>query len=150
MKQARQFIVHEHIMVDGKVISSPSYLVTIKQDLKIVFSNNSKFADEEHPERAVVSEAKLLKKESMPQAKSVDEENKEFLEETIAEEAKEDTTKVEEKEIAEEVTEDMPEGEAKEEVEEAIEEEIEKEEQADLQDMEKELEEVEESSEDKK
>lgn len=51
MKQARQFIVHGHIKVDGKKITSPSYLVTKEEQFKIEFQANSSLADEEHPER---------------------------------------------------------------------------------------------------
>lgn len=60
MKQARQFIVHEHILVDGKKLTSPNYLVPISKESTISFSQNSSLADEMHPER--VQEEKMPKK----------------------------------------------------------------------------------------
>ncbi len=51
MKQARQFIVHKHIAIGDKVISSPSYLVKIDEEDLIQFSPRSKLSQEDHPER---------------------------------------------------------------------------------------------------
>ncbi len=60
MKQARQFIVHRHVKVEGKEITAPSYLVTLAQENQIAFKDNSALADEEHPERSLKSpEAKV-------------------------------------------------------------------------------------------
>lgn len=56
MKQARQFITHGHIIVSGKKISSPSYLVTLADENNLVFAEGSSLADEAHPERAVLTE----------------------------------------------------------------------------------------------
>ncbi len=39
--QARQFITHRHISVNGKVINSPSYLVKREEEDKIEFAINS-------------------------------------------------------------------------------------------------------------
>lgn len=52
VKQARQFITHGHITVNGVAISSPSYLVTKAEELTVAFSPSSALSDEEHPERA--------------------------------------------------------------------------------------------------
>lgn len=52
VKQARQFIVHEHISVGGKKITSPSYLVSVKEEGLIGFSQDSQLSMAEHPERA--------------------------------------------------------------------------------------------------
>ena len=38
MKQARQFITHEHVTIEGKKITSPSYLVTKSAEEKISIS----------------------------------------------------------------------------------------------------------------
>jgi small subunit ribosomal protein S4 len=49
--QARQLIVHRHISIDGKRISSPSYLVLRGEDEKIVYSPKSPLLNPEHPLR---------------------------------------------------------------------------------------------------
>jgi small subunit ribosomal protein S4 len=67
VKQARQFIVHGHIKVAGKVITSPSYLVPLKEEGSIVFSENSQLSKEDHPERAIVPKEK--KPEKKPEEK---------------------------------------------------------------------------------
>jgi small subunit ribosomal protein S4 len=51
MSQARQFIVHGHIVIDGKKLTSPSYQVTREEQFKIAFIEKSSLFDEEHPER---------------------------------------------------------------------------------------------------
>ena len=61
-KQARQMIVHRHIKVNGKKITAPSYLVTMSEEGKIEFAQNSKFVDENHPERKK-TEAEELKEQ---------------------------------------------------------------------------------------
>lgn len=53
IKQARQLIVHGHILVGDKKVNVPSYLVLAGEEDKIAFDPNSSFADAEHPERAV-------------------------------------------------------------------------------------------------
>ena len=50
-KQARQFIVHGHVMIGDKKLSSPTYLVLIKQESMINFSVSSSLYSENHPER---------------------------------------------------------------------------------------------------
>lgn len=52
MKQARQFVVHGHIKIDKKTITSPSYIVTVNEEPQISFVENSPLADASHPERA--------------------------------------------------------------------------------------------------
>jgi small subunit ribosomal protein S4 len=42
-KQARQLIVHKHIMVGDKVVAAPSYLVKIDEENKIKFHPNSEY-----------------------------------------------------------------------------------------------------------
>jgi len=51
--QARQFIVHGHILVSGKKVTSPNYLVPIEQESLISFVGNSTLANPEHPERVL-------------------------------------------------------------------------------------------------
>lgn len=50
-KQARQFIIHGHIMVNGRRVSVPSYLVSKEEESKIAFDTKSSIASDEHPER---------------------------------------------------------------------------------------------------
>ena len=50
-KQARQFVVHRHVKVGGKVIDSPSYLTTLAEEASVEFSPYSALSDENHPER---------------------------------------------------------------------------------------------------
>jgi small subunit ribosomal protein S4 len=51
MTQARQMIVHRHIVVNNIKITSPSYLVKSNEEAMISFSPDSPFAQEGHPER---------------------------------------------------------------------------------------------------
>jgi len=55
IKQARQFIVHEHIVLGNKIITVPSYLVPVEEENLISFIANSKLDDSEHPERKVLT-----------------------------------------------------------------------------------------------
>jgi small subunit ribosomal protein S4 len=71
MTQARQMIVHSHIMVGDKKIESPSYLVDVAEEPKIKFVGKSPFASEDHPERKVKEE--MPKK---PKAKESEEASK--------------------------------------------------------------------------
>ncbi len=50
-KQARQFVVHRHVMVGGKVVDSPSYAVTLAEEATVEFTSRSSLFDENHPER---------------------------------------------------------------------------------------------------
>lgn len=51
--QARQLITHRHMMVGGRIVTSPSYLVPASDEDSISFAGKSPFSDEGHPERAV-------------------------------------------------------------------------------------------------
>ena len=51
-KQARQFITHGHITVDGRRVRVPSYTVDVTEEQTIGFDSNSALTDELHPERA--------------------------------------------------------------------------------------------------
>ncbi|XGI83348.1 30S ribosomal protein S4 [Halorutilales archaeon Cl-col2-1] len=50
--QARQFIAHGHIAVDGKRVTIPSYKVEVDEESEIEFYGNSPLSDDLHPERA--------------------------------------------------------------------------------------------------
>jgi len=64
VKQARQFITHEHILVDGKVINAPGYIVSAKEESTIVFKPTSVMANEAHPERKQPENAQPKPKKS--------------------------------------------------------------------------------------
>lgn len=49
LRQARQFITHGHIAVDGKKITIPSYIVSKEAELKIGYYGSSKLQNENHP-----------------------------------------------------------------------------------------------------
>jgi small subunit ribosomal protein S4 len=51
IKQARQLIVHGHIIVGENVITSPGYLVKKDEEDKIAYNPYSKISDENHPLR---------------------------------------------------------------------------------------------------
>lgn len=57
IKQARQFITHRHILIGDKVVTSPSYLVSMKEEDLVRFVENSTLSNPEHPERAVPEKA---------------------------------------------------------------------------------------------
>jgi small subunit ribosomal protein S4 len=50
--QARQFIVHGHVTVDGARVTRPSYTVEVAEEDSLAFDENSPLTDELHPERA--------------------------------------------------------------------------------------------------
>jgi len=51
VNQARQFIVHRHIIINGKKVTSPSHLVKLGEEGSISFVQTSRLADPNHPER---------------------------------------------------------------------------------------------------
>ncbi|WP_207587857.1 30S ribosomal protein S4 [Halomontanus rarus] len=51
-QQARQFITHGHIVVDGQRHRIPSYVVDTDEEDLVEFDENSPIADELHPARA--------------------------------------------------------------------------------------------------
>lgn len=51
-KQARQFITHGHVTIDGRRVTVPSYKVAGTEENSVDFDENSPLADELHPERA--------------------------------------------------------------------------------------------------
>lgn len=59
--QARQFITHRHISVGDKEVTSPGKLLTLEEESKLSFKQNSALSSELHPER--VSVAKEAAKE---------------------------------------------------------------------------------------
>ncbi len=97
IKQARQFIVHEHVSIGDKKITVPSYLVPLNEDEQVSFSEKSNLSDEEHPERKieeVVAET--------PEVKETEEEVKKETKKKV-EKVKEEKPK---KKVKEETSED--------------------------------------------
>jgi len=50
--QARQFITHGHVVVEGERVGAPSYTVDAREEASIEFDSTSPLTDELHPERA--------------------------------------------------------------------------------------------------
>jgi small subunit ribosomal protein S4 len=51
-KQARQFITHGHVTVGGARVTTPSYVVRVREEDTVAFDETSPVADELHPARA--------------------------------------------------------------------------------------------------
>ena len=51
-KQARQFIVHGHIGINGRKVTAPNNLVAVNEEGAIAFMPTSPMSSENHPERA--------------------------------------------------------------------------------------------------
>ncbi|MBI5390604.1 30S ribosomal protein S4 [Candidatus Woesearchaeota archaeon] len=49
--QARQYITHGHVTVQGKKMNSPSYLVPLADEMSIAFIVTSALSNTDHPER---------------------------------------------------------------------------------------------------
>jgi len=59
MKQARQFIAHQHVSINGTIVTAPNYLVRVLEESQIAFVPTSAFAKDDHPERVpIVRKAK--------------------------------------------------------------------------------------------
>lgn len=80
-KQARQFIVHEHISLGDKTITAPSYLVPLDEEGTIQFANNSVLFNASHPERLVVETRQKQKKAKEKAESKKDDSKKEVKEE---------------------------------------------------------------------
>lgn len=82
-KQARQFIVHKHILVNGKKVNAPNYLVLRKDENNIEFADNSVLKDPKHPLITAMAEiskdVKLEKEEQI--VKKLKEDSKKDIQE---------------------------------------------------------------------
>ncbi|MBW2997206.1 30S ribosomal protein S4 [Candidatus Woesearchaeota archaeon] len=74
VNQSRQFITHEHVCIGGRVITSPSYLVSISEESQISFRHSSHLSDTEHPER--IAARKVKEKESKEKVLDKEEDKK--------------------------------------------------------------------------
>ncbi len=59
-KQARQFIVHGHIAVNGRIVTVPGYLVSKSEEDSITYAGNSPLKDELHPMRPSTDEEVIV------------------------------------------------------------------------------------------
>jgi small subunit ribosomal protein S4 len=50
--QARQFVAHGHVRVDGQRVREPAYTVAVAEEDDVEFDQYSPLSDELHPERA--------------------------------------------------------------------------------------------------
>jgi len=55
-QQARQFVSHGHVMVDGARVQTPSKKVEADEQASVAFDETSPLADDLHPERAEAQE----------------------------------------------------------------------------------------------
>ena len=84
LRQARQFIIHGHILVNNKKVTIPSFRVTKEAESKLSFRPTSKLGKPDHPERIDVKTKKELeekKKKSEIIKKEGEAEVKEAIEE---------------------------------------------------------------------
>jgi len=65
IQQSRQLIAHGHIAIDGRKVSSPSYLVLKDEEEKIAYAPKSPLTDPDHP----LTKAVTIPAEPMPQSK---------------------------------------------------------------------------------
>jgi len=64
MSQARQFIVHGHITVNGISVTIPGYIVPLALENTIGFKPGSSLANTDHPERAPLEKPKKEKRKA--------------------------------------------------------------------------------------
>ncbi|WP_232685905.1 30S ribosomal protein S4 [Halobacterium zhouii] len=50
--QARQFVAHGHVTIDGRRVTEPSYTVEVAEEDDVAIDETSELADELHPARA--------------------------------------------------------------------------------------------------
>ncbi|MEA2037995.1 MAG: 30S ribosomal protein S4 [Nanoarchaeota archaeon] len=98
VRQARQLITHNHIVIGEKKMTLPSYLVSEQEQNLINFATDSALFSQDHPERVIeVEKAPALKKET-PKDKPKKEDKKEKAkEEKPKDEKKEEPKKKEDK-----------------------------------------------------
>lgn len=80
LTQARQFVVHGHVTVNGNVVDIPSYLLNAAEESTIQFDPKSSLSDPEHPERQLKSKGSKANKEEEKKEEVKEEEKKEVVE----------------------------------------------------------------------
>jgi len=97
IKQARQFITHGHILITGKKVTAPSYMVSSEEESKLEFRPTSTLSKTDHPERTVKekkekeSKEKIIEEEKPKKEKKVKVEKVETKEEPKVKEEKVET-----------------------------------------------------------
>ncbi|MBI4154015.1 30S ribosomal protein S4 [Candidatus Woesearchaeota archaeon] len=66
-KQARQFIIHGHVLVKGRKMDVPSYLLAREEESALAFSASSALANPEHPERKAEGKKEEPAKQKSPE-----------------------------------------------------------------------------------
>jgi small subunit ribosomal protein S4 len=94
LKQARQFIVHEHIALGDKTVTAPSYIVPLEEENSISFAKNSVLSNAGHPERVAT---KVKKTDKKPKEKKASDKKEEDVKETAKEKAEKKNPKKEAK-----------------------------------------------------
>ena len=61
VKQARQFITHEHFTIKGTVVTSPGYIVLTEEQDSINFKDASALSGDSHPERVIIKKTGEVK-----------------------------------------------------------------------------------------
>lgn len=74
--QARQFVVHGHITINGNVVDVPSYLLNAAEESAIQFDSKSPLSDTEHPERQLKTKGLKPKEEEKEEEKEEAKEEK--------------------------------------------------------------------------
>ena len=77
-KQARQFIVHGHITLNGKKVNVPSYIVTREEENTIAFNAISTLSSDDHPERTKERKRKEEARKLKPEVEEVKKELEEL------------------------------------------------------------------------
>lgn len=87
ISQARQFIIHGHVVVGSKVMTVPGYLVKLSEESGIAFTTSSSLYDIEHPERVQApKEVKVEKVEEKEKKKGKKKEISEVEKKILTEE----------------------------------------------------------------
>lgn len=89
MKQARQFITHRHITVNGVPVTFPSKLVTVEEENNIGFLERSPLVNDMHPERLNKDQIMEIQKQKEAAAAAAAKEAEKPAEEKTVEEAAE-------------------------------------------------------------
>ncbi len=97
VSQARQFIVHGHILIGDQKVSSPSYMVSLAEESKLSFNANSTLSKEDHPERAVLTKKDEKVLEEIKEAKESPKKEKTSKKESPKKEEAKESPKKEEK-----------------------------------------------------
>jgi|ETNmetMinimDraft_2_1059921.scaffolds.fasta_scaffold10396_2 small subunit ribosomal protein S4 len=86
-EQARQFIIHGHVVIDNKKITVPSYLVKKDEEDKLNFLSKSSLSKIDHPERVNLEDKEEVKEETLSEKVSEEKVSEEKVsEEKVSEE----------------------------------------------------------------